>query len=186
LERAAQHASKSPEQGAGEVIPDLQQTLAGRASQRQGMPWEIGYDYARQVREILHIEPVDPAPVDSYLRSVVRSGPDTSLTALGLGDSTSLIFSGRQAPEPRRFTLARALWHLLSPSRDPFLITTAHTERQSVERAFAAEFLAPAAGIQEVMRRSTATDPDEIARYFRVSPLVVYHQVENQLLHQPQ
>jgi hypothetical protein len=185
LERVMQPTSKrAGEKTQGDIL-DLRQTLAADVGLREGMPWEIGYAYARQVRELLHIAPAEPVPVDSYVHSVLRSGPDPSLTALGLGHSTAVVLSQRQAPEPRRFTLARVIWHLLSSSGDPFLITAAHTERQSVERAFAAEFLAPAAGIQEVMGTSTGTDPDEVARYFRVSPLVVYHQVENQLLHQP-
>lgn len=55
-------------------------------------------------------------------------------------------------------------------------MTTAYTERQKVERAFAAELLSvsPEIAIQD--------DLDGIAAHFQVSPMVIKHQLDNQLL----
>jgi Zn-dependent peptidase ImmA (M78 family) len=69
---------------------------------------------------------------------------------------------------------------------DPlFLVTGAYTDRQKMERAFAAELLAPAKGIAERLGGTPDVvlleDLEEVAQYFRVSPMVVEHQVENQL-----
>jgi Zn-dependent peptidase ImmA (M78 family) len=87
---------------------------------------------------------------------------------------------------PQRFTLSRAFWHYLWESDPVFLVTTAYTERQKVERAFAAELLAPADGIRKLLgtdpRDAVPEDLDGIAEHFGVSSMVIEHQVENQLL----
>ncbi len=74
---------------------------------------------------------------------------------------------------------------LLEPARRRFLITDSHTDRQQIERAFAAEMLAPASGIAQYLRQPdrpvTQDDVEEVATHFRVSPMLVQHQVENQL-----
>jgi Zn-dependent peptidase ImmA (M78 family) len=87
----------------------------------------------------------------------------------------------------QRFTLARALWHYLWEDTLFFLVTTAYTDRQKVERAFAAELLAPASGIAGLLGFDPAAasqeDVDLVAEALNVSPMVVQHQLENQLLH---
>jgi len=86
----------------------------------------------------------------------------------------------------QRFAQARALWHFVFgvPSQS-FLLTPAHTDRQRVERAFAAELLAPAEGIRERLQSDevefTFEDVEAIARDFGVSPMVIRHQIENQI-----
>ncbi|WP_371779714.1 ImmA/IrrE family metallo-endopeptidase [Streptosporangium subroseum] len=86
----------------------------------------------------------------------------------------------------RRFTLSRALWHYLWEPEPIFLVTTAYTDRQKVERAFAAELLAPAEGISELLgnapERAVPDDLEGIADHFQVSPMVIKHQLENRLL----
>ena len=51
-------------------------------------------------------------------------------------------------------------------------------ERQAAGRAFAAEFLAPVQSILDMA--DSGCDDYEIAGTFKVSPLVVEHQMENQ------
>jgi Zn-dependent peptidase ImmA (M78 family) len=81
----------------------------------------------------------------------------------------------------------RALWHaLFEQDSRRFLITSSYTERQKVERAFAAELLAPAAGVQRQLGvgadEATIEDLDDVGDHFGVSSLLIGHQVENQLL----
>ena len=83
--------------------------------------------------------------------------------------------------EAARFAFCRALGETLTSSSDA-LITRAHSERQRRNRAFAAEFLAPADGLMKMVAARPAvdlSDIDEIAERFGVSPFVVKHQIEN-------
>src|SRR6266540_3219676 len=102
--------------------------------------------------------------------------------------STNLLVLGRpMIPPTQRFAQARALWHFLfGRVSDPFLITPAHTDRQRVERAFAAELLAPAAGIRDQLDLTEIEfafdDIEPIAEHFEVSSMVIQHQIENQIL----
>ena len=124
--------------------------------------------------------------VNSAWRKVERSVQAVG----GRTDSRSaLLVLGRPAgAQARRFSQGRGLWHLLfgtSPA-GRFLLTPARTDRQRTERAFAAELLAPADGILKQLPvdpvEATSEDLDLVAAHFGVSPLLVRHQLENQLL----
>lgn len=98
----------------------------------------------------------------------------------------AVILSGELRVASARFAEARALWHFMFRADEgPFLLTWAHGQTQRAERAFAAELLAPAAGLLEQLdRKPTIVSVDEteaLADHFRVSPMVVEHQLENQL-----
>ncbi|MCG5217631.1 hypothetical protein [Streptosporangium sp. KLBMP 9127] len=84
------------------------------------------------------------------------------------------------------FTLCRTLWHYIWQTEPLFLVTTAYTDRQKTERAFSAGLLAPADGIKDLLETSPDAaiqdDLDKLAQHFRDSPMVIKHQVENQLL----
>ncbi|HEX2418259.1 MAG TPA: ImmA/IrrE family metallo-endopeptidase, partial [Micromonosporaceae bacterium] len=60
-----------------------------------------------------------------------------------------------------------------------------YTDKQKIERAFAAELLTPAAGVAERMESYPSTDEldeiEETADHFGVSPMIVEHQIRNQL-----
>jgi Zn-dependent peptidase ImmA (M78 family) len=77
------------------------------------------------------------------------------------------------------------LWHILFQDDPLFLVTAAYTDRQKVERAFAAELLAPAQGVAERLGNDgvavTSEDIEAVAQHFDVSAMVIQHQVENQL-----
>ena len=96
-----------------------------------------------------------------------------------------MVLGREQHVDSERFTLARALWHILRQPDEQFLITPAVTNRQKTERAFAAELLAPAEGLAELIGQ----DPDNIGveelesaeRHFHVSSLIIQHQIANQL-----
>lgn len=141
------------------------------------------------------------APCDRRSRSMPPSGSSRRTTSMGstaaaptpgctpsAGPVTggSWCWAGSRGPTGERFTLSRSLWHLLGAAGPEYLVTAAYTDRQKVERAFAAELLAPAAGIAAQLGDGLADvsteDLDRVADHFAVSAILVEHQVANQLL----
>ncbi len=60
------------------------------------------------------------------------------------------------------------------------LATAAHTWEQRASRAFAAEFLAPAAGLsRQIGARASPSAIDELAEHYGVSSQTIGHQIEN-------
>lgn len=154
-------------------------------------PWERGWAQARRVRGTLGIDAADPFELQGILRASARAVPPRGLQALGGKDpdTPALVIVGNHQPEAaRRFTIARALWHLLWQSESRFLVTTAYTDLQKVERAFAAELLAPAEGIAGQLSVDSIhlgveeREIEELARKYQVSPMIVQHQLDNQIL----
>jgi IrrE N-terminal-like domain len=152
------------------------------ASRRGATPWAIGWQQANEVRSRLGVGPTESADVERWLRPEVAPTRYAGLQALGSDSSSTVVLPRQQQTEAQRFTLARALWHV-AVRRDPlFLVTAAYTEQQRIERAFAAELLAPAEGIKQML--DAGSDDDDltgIAAQFRVSTMVVDHQIRNQL-----
>jgi Zn-dependent peptidase ImmA (M78 family) len=66
------------------------------------------------------------------------------------------------------------------------LITKSYTDLQKVGRAFAAELLAPAEGIRNKLplppSEAVQEDLGFVAEHFGVSPILIEHQLENQIL----
>ncbi|TDC64897.1 ImmA/IrrE family metallo-endopeptidase [Actinomadura sp. GC306] len=171
-------------------VRELRRELRRDLSPRATLPWEVGWTHARRVRSALEMTTTTPFDLEDYVSGVERISADRGLLAAGgpVEEQGPVIVTGQsQSASARKFTLARALWHHLWGERDTlFLVTTAYTDRQKVERAFAAELLAPAAGISEVLETdpkiATVEDLERVAAAFEVSPLVVRHQLQNQLL----
>lgn len=171
-----------------ELVGDIDQ-LAGNSVSR--FPWETGWAEARLVRNVLCLSPVDRFDPSVYVPVRASTSPDRSLQAVGgraESQSALLVLGGPVSAQARRFSQGRGLWHLLF-DRTPtgrFLLTPACTDRQRTERAFAAELLAPADGILNQLPvdpvGATSEDLDLVAAHFGVSPLLVRHQLENQLL----
>lgn len=154
-------------------------------------PWTVGYSQAARVRLVLDLRPSDPFAPEEALVSIVRAeGFDHRLQALGGHSGTgspALALNMRPLPSTTRFAAARALWHFGRQSdRDRFLLTPARTDVHKIERAFAAELLAPADGLREAFVDApfpiSDEDLDTAAAHYGVSPLVIRHQVDNQLL----
>jgi Zn-dependent peptidase ImmA (M78 family) len=88
-------------------------------------------------------------------------------------------------PDTRRFGQARALGRILvHPGQRQFILSAARSYDDRVARAFAAELLAPAQGIRQML--DTAGEADDgaletVADRYNVSPLLVRHQYENQI-----
>ncbi len=152
-------------------------------------PWDVGYHQARSIRDQIAPDKTLPFDVERYVETTTRQGGDLSLQAVGRGASlgSPFVVLGRSGlPTSKRFTLSRALWHSIWDSSPTFVVSSAHTYRQRVERAFAAELLAPADGIAEILESSPAAatqdELEKVARHFGVSSMVIDHQVRNRLL----
>lgn len=152
-----------------------------------GPPWEIGWDQARAARRILRVSDTDAIGLDGFIVHKHLASADTALQAVASGVSGRIeVVLGLSAGiAGQRFIDGRALWRSLHVRHRPSLLTTAATFEQRVERAFAAELLAPASGIAKLIDNWSGVvltdEVERVARRFRASPVVVGHQLENQL-----
>lgn len=155
----------------------------------RALPWSTGYRQARHVRDVVGLIPTEPFPLDgliTYEESLLATRGFQGLGAKNACGGEILMLS-RRFPEPAvRFAGARALWHFVhEASHDRFVLTSAHGDRQRISRSFAAELLAPADGIRELLGDCedmvSDEDVEQVAATFRVSSLVVEHQIVNQL-----
>jgi hypothetical protein len=154
-------------------------------------PWELGWKQAQLIRQAAEVQPDQPFDIERWVTDVTRPTNSLGLHAFGEtkeGAYPLLVVSHRHPDTSKRFVLARALWHVLWRDSPAFLVTSAHTDRQKTERAFAAELLAPAQGISSRLVDDSVHSGleesalDELAAHFRVSTLLVQHQIENQVL----
>jgi len=176
----------SPE---ADTIQELRAVARRHSASVSTFPWVVGYEQARAVRGQITADSKTRLAVGRYIAAIVRKAPDVSLQALGAGASHShpLVVIGQNRPATsKRFTLSRALWHYLWDDSPLFMITAAHTYRQRVERAFAAELLAPAEGIAQLLESppeaASQEELEQIAQRYGVSSMVIEHQLRNHLL----
>jgi len=160
-------------------------------------PWEQGYAYAKELRRQLGIEDrlirnlhdfsaclrVDYQTLQDVILPPTNSTVhffDALVDVNEKGSPGFLIEKRRE--EGKNFTFCRGLFeYLTSQPGVPALISATHSERQKRNRAFAAEFLAPAALLKEQLRGATLDEEeaDDVAEVFGVSPHVIRHQIEN-------
>jgi hypothetical protein len=179
------------ESGAGSAsrtIEQLRSRVRHGATDPRSRPWDLGWRQADEFRRLLDVPSEEPLDLADLIESRASPTADRGLQALGGArhGTTPIVVIGRgQVEELRRFTLARGLWRVLYQDDPLFLVTAAHTDRQKIERAFAAQLLAPAEGVAKRLGDGTDAIPmedvDPVARHFRVSPMVIEHQIENQL-----
>ncbi|MFN7933390.1 MAG: ImmA/IrrE family metallo-endopeptidase [Bryobacteraceae bacterium] len=153
-----------------------------------GPPWQIGYELAAAVREGLGLNgAVEGDPMDRLRQALGHpeviewSTPRRIEAILGKADTWPVVGMSRGLKEhKRRFLLARALGDYFAAGH-PLLITKGQSEHQQRNRAFAAEFLAPAASIRALItsRRLDEEDITELAERFEVSSYVIRHQIKN-------
>lgn len=168
---------------------DLREAFAGP---RAVDPWQLGYDVAERVRQwagIKDTEPFDPAALIGY-QTLPSQSRDRGIVALatrsGPDGGPTLVAARRFTDRPRRFLLARALWHLICDEDEIFMIAASHTHRQHVARAFALEVLAPAKGVSALLGNPShvvsSEDLEVLSDDYDVSTIVVEHQVDNRVL----
>lgn len=189
-ERALRRLSESVGPGlpASLASPAFDGSQSPAAHEALSQPWQVGYQQARTVRERLGVAPTELLELHDLVRVTAQPGPDRRLLALGgrAGEGGALVASRPLHPRPERFARARALWHLVhEPERSMFLLGPATTDRHRVARAFAAELIAPAAGIATRLEDADPPIDDEqlavLADHFDASEQLIAHQITNQL-----
>src|SRR5215472_11916016 len=190
-----QQKARSSHDLADVATPDADVIRRLRASARRlnvrssARPWDVGYEQARFVRGHMVADSKARFPVNHFIRSLIRKAPDISLQALGAGaghPEPLVIVGQNRTASSTRFTLSRALWHYIWDDSPLFVVTTAHTHRQRVERAFTAELLAPAEGIAQMLESppelASQEEVEQVAQRYGVSSMVVEHQLRNHLI----
>lgn len=150
-------------------------------------PWRIGYERARRFRLLLDLSVTEPAPIDELVTVHQTGSPapvniDGLINAEGSAALDVVVGSGASA-KAKRFAAARAIGrHSLVPIRGRSLLTRATQYTERTERAFAAELLAPASGIEEILAGDFSDDAiQRAAEHFHVNAILVQHQVDNQI-----
>ncbi|MFN0079941.1 MAG: ImmA/IrrE family metallo-endopeptidase [Prosthecobacter sp.] len=164
-------------------------------------PWEAGYSAARKARQLMRMT----SPVEMLeLGRLAKNDPDKfmeSPSAQALTpNQTQMPFEGlvshrselefilsprsKMRTDNWRFTFSRAVYDCLvrgGQGESATLLTKSHRDRQRANRAFAAELLAPEAGIRQLLGKTTPGEDDIswVAEHFGVSDMVVRHQIEN-------
>ena len=159
-------------------------------------PWQAGYDLARRLRGALELDggalPAlpqlaevigeDPEVVNRVTKPVDLQGATLVDGVVTRDEDHNPAFGFRRFGErSRRFHFCRALAEVLASPGTDTLLTRANSERQQRNRAFAAEFLAPASGLRaRIPGRTVDGDAiDELADEFGVSSRAIEHQIQN-------
>ena len=158
-------------------------------------PWEQGYALARTMRTTLgcngqkfssleELGQLLGRSVDQLEQSTQHREMFTGVEAVvgeNRNGSPGFVFKPRYRPENQIFSFCRALCEYFFSPRSPSLVIDTNTEQQKRNRAFAAEFLAPAEQIKRRLagKETTREEMDEIAYTMGVSSYVVAHQVQN-------
>ncbi len=187
IKAARENIERLPE--VASPVTDLRREQAPPSDWSVLRPWEIGWEQARLIRAHAGVRPDQTFEVEETISNTTHPTADRGLQAFGSarrGRSPSVVLSRASTDSAKRFALARAAWHVLWQDAPDFLVTSAYTDKQKVERAFAAELLAPATGIAERLGADPTTtgleEIEDVARHFRVSSMIVQHQIENQLI----
>jgi hypothetical protein len=177
-----------------EVVQRVRRKLLQTANGFEA-PWHEGYDLAREARMELGV-PDAPFPSfhdlavalrleEANLRAAMFEQPiPTSLyeTIVATNRKGSPSFAMKHRFEhAERFQFCRGLGDFLLESGQEWLITRALSDRQKRNRAFAAEFLAPAAALRAKVSGSivASEEVDELAAHFGVASQTIVHQLAN-------
>jgi hypothetical protein len=151
-------------------------------------PWTLGYAMARRLRHELNIKDTDQFDASPWVGLGDVSVPSSGIQGFATvrNDRCGLVLDGRRLGVlASRFGQARALGRALArPKQQRFLLSAARAHDERVAGAFAAELLAPAEGIRlslDAIGKDDDSALEAIARHFRVSPLLVRHQYDNQI-----
>lgn len=156
------------------------------ATSGMSVPFKRGYLAAAHVRTLLRLSATDPVtslPVATVPTGRPPQGLETFARRTG---ARGYVAAGALSHSTTaRFQAARVL-ALGADGHELVLTTAGNTPSQRMSRAFAAELLAPAAGIREWLgftpNLNDQTSFEACADHFDVSPYVIQYQVENQLL----
>jgi hypothetical protein len=151
-------------------------------------PWTFGYSMARRLRHELSLADTDRFDVSPWVGLSDVNAPSHGIYGLATvrDDRCGMVLGSRGiGSRATRFGQARALGRALThPEQQRFVLSTARSDDERVARAFAAELLAPSAGIRAMLDTIGSSDEsalEAVAQQYAVSPLVVRHQYDNQV-----
>lgn len=165
-------------------VPIIESIVGSKADTTR--PWRVGYRLAERARRVLNLTPTQQAPIDELVHmSETSDDPPPNvdgLVRLGL-NSAGLVLGEHLGATARRFAGARAIARRAIGTTTEFsLLTRGSRYSDRVERAFAAEFLAPADGLRTLLDGDFSEDAQHrVAEELGVSSWVIRHQVDNQL-----
>ena len=179
-------------------LRDLRGGFQGRAA--NGTPWQQGYAAAGELRR--HLQLGDRTNLRwEDLPAVLRVPPSEFKAAFQCHDDTDLLWLnavaasnrtgspalaiGKRHGDSAKFAFSRALFeYLTQPESSACIVTSARSARQQRNRAFAAEFLAPAGLIHARLSGDHiySDEVDDLATEFGVFSSVIRHQIENHRL----
>ena len=159
-------------------------------------PYRRGYAAAREVRRSLDLEDLEPiGAMSKFARTIGKRGITFSdrqslafskIRAItGENKERTILISGPKPPNrgAQRFLEARGIYHSLYSNQGPRLITDAITTDQQSARAFAAELLAPAAGLMTYLEENPNIEETkmvlDLADKYQVNQKVVQWQLRN-------
>jgi hypothetical protein len=152
-----------------------------------GRPFARGYELARALRSSLDVPDTERFEVARWVSETRLAGPSAGLEGyVGVRDHVRLVLPEQEMSLPAlRFALGRSLGLALAGERHEYLLDPARSDPMKQARAFAAELLAPAAGISTLLERAAAPTEaafDAIAKRYEASSLLVRRQYDNQLV----
>ncbi len=160
------------------------------------LPWEQGYQCARRLRaaisnhrrvrssdELANILGVAPASWHKAIETDIQKlGFLEALVATTAAGAPRFALQAKHE-RSRTFTICRALFeYLYDKQATAGIVASTRSERQKRNRAFAAEFLAPASEIKSKIGRvgTIATEQiEELSEEFGTSEWVIRHQIDN-------
>ncbi len=175
---------------------EIKTKLAGKkglyqAQGRAATPWQTGYALAQKYRNDFGLgNPAKPLSIDKLsglkrgVLPVIRVGEEHQLDAVAKLDLKlgPQVATSKARESGKSYLLARALCeYLCSGSEGSALLTRIGSDKQKRNRAFAAELLAPAAGIRKLISGSRIARDEvaEVAVHLGVSEWLIEHQVQN-------
>jgi hypothetical protein len=201
--QALRQLLQQPETGGNKVFSHLKAALREDTSNNlaEVVPWERGYELARQTRQLLNISDPDftysttEKLTESLGQAVHGNGYDPfiqqenlphGVPALAIPDTEGhpLVQMGTTFgyDESRKFAFARSLGDWLLPeTAQEAIVTHSYSKRQRLNRAFAAEFLVPAEHLRRQVQHSQVNSDDlfYLAKDHNVSTYLIEHQLEN-------
>ncbi len=202
-EVAAGGSAAAKRMGAHDYLQDVLHSLASRGTRATfdsrlrpigtrllpGHPWQQGTELAQRIRRDMKVGvgPVSTAVLHEWIglgraRTPAATAPGGVLAMARREGASATLYCRKNHPQARRFELARFIGdHLIAPGAEVGLVQSeATTVRQKVQRAFAAELLAPIGDLQNALAGDyTRHAIESVAADFDVSTYVVTSQLVN-------
>lgn len=150
-------------------------------------PWLVGYDRARRLRAARSMDPVQKLELTDLVETTIMgsTAPPSIGGLVGASTHGTTVAVGLDvSASARRFIAARAIGRRTFDGRTGGILLTNTRRRyaEKIERAFAAELLAPADGVAELLGGDYSDFAmAQVAQRYEVDTRVIEHQVENQL-----